>query len=253
MDSPIITVVSGLAGTGKTTWICQQLSAIQATPKVVYLSPGNGTVAIDPIRLMAEFPSLTVLSDTEIGDLHHHLDTADAVYMEVGFHLKLGAVEELLGGLRYRAIALVPLHLTTSEYHSWADEIIPSAVSTNLAQPHLCRFSTTGQVIDDSSLAEAWYEITQGAYGEVVRAKGIFDIADGKSVYADFVAGVESQDFQELNVVSHYLSKSSRCSGVEIWGESLDEESLQKTLSDCCLSASAISAYKQQMLEEIEA
>lgn len=52
---PIITVVAGPVGCGKTTWIEQQLR-LKQQEKVLYFSPGTGAVPIDQTRLGAEFP-----------------------------------------------------------------------------------------------------------------------------------------------------------------------------------------------------
>ena len=45
----------------------------------------------------------------------------------------------------------------------------------------------TGQVFDPPSLDTFWQELTQGAYGRVQRAKGIFELADGQAFHFDFV------------------------------------------------------------------
>ncbi len=53
-----------------------------------------------------------------------------------------------------------------------------------------------------------WYELTQGAYGTVQRAKGIFDVTDGRSLYFDFVAGLSKTTYLELNLPPGYTSAS---------------------------------------------
>jgi G3E family GTPase len=106
---------------------------------------------------------------------------------------------------------------------------------------------TTGQVIDENSLEDFWYEITHGAYGEVIRAKGIFDVNDGRSIYCDFVAGVPQTGFLELDLPRYLEGRPQRFSGLEISGKNLDEPALKSTLSDCCLSDYLISQYQQQV------
>ncbi|WP_017655624.1 hypothetical protein [Fortiea contorta] len=51
MSVPIITVVAGPAGCGKTTWISQQMQNRAKSENVIYFSPGNGNVSIDQTRL----------------------------------------------------------------------------------------------------------------------------------------------------------------------------------------------------------
>jgi hypothetical protein len=158
----------------------------------------------------------------------------------------------------YRSIAILPLYLQDSEYHTWAKEIIPgAAIDTNITPTQLWRVPTTGQVIDEDSLHEFWYEITHGAYGQVSRAKAIFDVADGRSLYADFTLGVPATNFLELDLPCHLEGRPQRFSGIEVSGQNLDEAAMRQTLEDCCLSDAAIWQYQQQvkqiLLEEIRA
>ncbi len=255
MTVPIITVVAGPVGCGKTAWIYQQLALREeklrvAHENVLYFSPGTGSVPIDLTRLATDFPTVKVFNDAQEVEFFHQLAVADAVYLELGFHLELSAVAQILDTLPYLGIAILPPHFKDSEWHSWANEIVPgSNVQTSLLQARLWRASSTGQVIDEDSLHEFWYEITNGAYGKVTRAKGIFNVPDGRSVYADFVAGVPSTHFLELDLPRHLEGISQRFSGLEMFGENLDEEILRQTLQDCCLSQAAILHYQEQVKE----
>ncbi|MBD2162972.1 GTP-binding protein [Calothrix membranacea FACHB-236] len=254
---PIITVVAGPVGCGKTTWIEQQLR-LQQQEKVLYFSPGTGAVPIDQTRLGAEFPFVKVFSDSERIEFLNQLTVADAVYLELGFYLELSAVAQILDNLQYHAIALLPPHLQNSEWHDWANEIIPSVnIPNTVSQARLWRASSTGEVVDESSLAEFWYELTHCAYGTVTRAKGIFNLADGRYLYTDYVAGLPKDDFRELNLPRYLEGRPQRFSGIEVFAENLDEVNVAKTLQDCCLSEAAILHYQEQtkqlLAEEIEA
>ncbi|QDL07358.1 GTP-binding protein [Brasilonema octagenarum UFV-E1] len=259
MTIPKITVVAGSAGAGKTTWITQQIACSDVTTShVLYFSPGVGNVPIDQTRLKSEYPTVKVFKDGEEVEFLRHLPSADAVYIELGFYLELNAVAPILDNLSYRAIAILPPHLQDSEYHAWADKIILGATTnSSMTTTQLWRVPTTGEVIDEDSLEDFWYEITHAAYGQVSRAKGIFDVGDGRSLYADFAAGVPSTDFLELDLPRHLENRPQRFSGIEVSGENLDETAIGQTLEDCCLSDAAIWQYQQQvkqvLLEEIEA
>ncbi|MBD0262677.1 MAG: GTP-binding protein [Tolypothrix sp. T3-bin4] len=259
---PIITVVAGPVGCGKTTWISQQLALREKIrvkdENVLYFSPGTGTVPIDQTRIAAQFPRVKVFSDTQETEFINQLGSSDAVYIELGFCLELSTVTQILNNLPYRAIAILPPHLKDSEWHSWTNEIIPGAdAQTSLAQAQFWRASSTGEVIEENSLEEFWYEITHNAYGTVSRAKGIFNVDDGRYLYADFTAGVTKSEFIELNSPRHLEGRPQRFSGLEIFAENLDEVNLRQTLQDCCLSESAILYYQEQakqlVTEEIKA
>ncbi|MBW4645672.1 MAG: GTP-binding protein [Goleter apudmare HA4340-LM2] len=248
MSTPIINVVAGPAGCGKTTWIWQQIQNTVSGGNIIYFSPGTGNVPIDQTRLAAEFPEVKVFSDGEVVDFYHQLTTAVTVYFELGFYLQLSTVQQILDNLSYYAVAVLPPHLRDSEYHSWAEKIVPGApIDISISQTQLWRAPSIGQVIDEDSLQELWYEITHGAYGQVSRAKGIFDVADGRSLYADFVAGVPTTDFLELDVPRYLNGRPLNRCGLEILGQNLDELAIRQTLQDCYLSEAALIQYQQQV------
>jgi hypothetical protein len=253
MRIPIITVVAGPAGCGKTTWICQQLRNSDSVENVIYFSPGNGNVPIDQTRLATEFPEVQVFGDGQEAEFFNQLVAAKIVYIELGFYLELGVIEEILDNLPYQSIAILPPDLKVSEYHPWAEKIIAGAnIDITISPTQLWRAPSTGQVIDEDSLQEFWFEIIHGAYGQVTRAKGIFDVADGRSIYGDFVAGVPETDFLELDLPRYLEGRPQRFSGVEIWGQNLDELAIKSTLQDCYLSAAAITQYQEQVKQILQ-
>ncbi len=249
MSVPNIIVVAGSSGAGKTTWVCQQMRDIADVEKIIYYNPGTGTVPVDQTRIASEFPDLQVFSDAQQVEFLNQIPKADAVYIEWGFYLELGSVAQLLDNLTYRTIAVLPPDLKDSEYHAWAKEIVRGAPTQASNAETLWRAASNGQVIDENSLEEFWYEITHSAYGIVTRAKGIFDVNDGRSLYCDFVAGVPQTDFLELDLPRYLEGRPQRFSGLEVVGQNLDEAALRQTLSDCCLSDAAILQYQQQVKE----
>ncbi|WP_228059717.1 GTP-binding protein [Plectonema radiosum] len=293
MTVPLIKVVAGPAGSGKTAWIHQQIQDTKSVDddNIIYFSPGTGNVSIDKNRMTADFPGIQVFSDTQEVELLKRIPEAKVVYIELGFYLDLGSLSAILNDLSYRTVAVLPPHLKDSEYHAWADEVISGvpiiplplenyrSCSVSLqgenknrrdaenteergkerlvildrnrnksdSSNHLWRVGTDTQVIDEDSLEEFWYELTHGAYGNVSRAKAIFDVNDGRSIYCDFVAGIPQAGFLELNLPRHLEGRPQRFSGIEVLGESLDEVTLKQTLSDCFLSDLLVKQFQQQV------
>ncbi|MEY3221951.1 MAG: GTP-binding protein [Cuspidothrix sp.] len=247
MSLPMITVVAGLFGSGKTTWISQQIRDVPSVEKVIYFCPGTGNVPIDQTKIATEFPNLKLFGDGQEIEFLYQIPTADSVYIELGSYLQLDSVSKILDHLTYHAIAVIPPELKNSEYNHWANEIIYGAPAPMIIGENLWRVGTTGQVIDENSLEEFWYEVTHGAYGTVIRAKAIFDVNDGRSLYCDFLNGVPEIGFLELDLPRHLQGRPRRFSGIEIVGKNLDETALKSTLSDCCLSESLIFQYQQQV------
>jgi hypothetical protein len=253
MGVPQTIVVAGTAGSGKTNWIYQQLSSNYnrynpSQQKILYFNPGTGNTPIDQKRLESDFPTLTTFVDGQEAELLKQVESADFVYIELGFYLELGTSAQLLGNIPHRKVAVLPPHLQDSEWHSWADEVIPGMkIDPGSQQAEIWRVPTTGQVIDEDSLGEFWYEIIHDAYGDVIRAKGIFDVSDGRSIYGDYVAGITSADFLELDFPRYLEGRPKRFSGLEVVGTSLNQAALAQTLSDCCLPDAMILQYQQQV------
>ncbi|MEG4862904.1 MULTISPECIES: GTP-binding protein [unclassified Microcoleus] len=251
MSQPTITAVAGPPGSGKTTWIRQQLAA--QTPPLLYFCPGSGNVPIDQTCIAAEFGQITTLTDGQESELAKHLENGVSAYIELGFYLQLTAVENLLQSFPSRRFAVVPPEIKDTEWHQWADVIVEGiAVSGEPEKLSIWRSPASGQVLDPASLDLFWYqEMTQGAYGKVHRAKGIFDIADGRSFYFDFAAEFKETAHEELPLPRWLEGRPQRFSGIEIVGENLDETALGQTLEDCCLSETILLNYQQQVKQAL--
>jgi hypothetical protein len=247
MYKPPIIAVAGAAGVGKTTWISQQLS--KSGQSLRYCSLQTEAAPIDSTHLMTQFPQLLVFAGGEIDRLYD-LDTDTTIYIELGFHLSLATAESLLAGLDIQKIAIVPpdiLKLDT-EWHQWADAVEVGQALSAIEPKDLWRSTLTGQVLDPASIDMLWDELTKGAYGVVQRAKGIFDLSDGRSFYFDFVAGHQSR-YRELNLPLWLKGRPDRFSGMEVIGIELGRQLIGNTLAECCLSDEAI-AYHQDRIKE---
>ena len=251
----LIVAVTGLPGSGKTHWIREQLTQTQ-TP-IQYFNPGTSSVAIDSIALTTAFPQLQVLTEGQESKLFA-TGTDTTAYIELPWHLELSSLEPLLKFLPCKRVAVMPL---TEETKNWGDEVVlvnPSAsnylsqVESLTPQPQIQRGLLTGEIIDWASLNTFWFELIHGAYGEVIRAKGIFDIASGESIYGDFVAGTVNQEFVALGLPRWLDGRPQRFSGFEIVGRDLNQGVITQTIQDCCLPESHIEAYQKQMKQSLE-
>jgi len=105
----------------------------------------------------------------------------------------------------------------------------------------------TGQVFDPPSLDTFWQELTQGAYGRVQRAKGIFELADGQAFHFDFVGSLPGTAYTELPLPRWLEGRPHRFSGLEVVGQGLEEGAITATLKDCTLSDSLLAPHQASL------
>lgn len=251
MGKPQITAVAGPPGSGKTTWIRQQLAT--ETGPLLYFSPGSGNVPIDRTCIAAAFPQITTLTDGESSLLEKQLENGISAYIELGFYLQLTSLENLLATFPSRRIAVVPPEMKDTEWHQWGDAVVEGiTVSGELEKLSIWRSPASGQVLDPASLDMFWYqEMTCGAYGKVHRAKAIFEIADGRSFYFDFSAAFQETAHEEMPLPRWLDGRPQRFSGIEIVGENLDATAIGQTIEDCCLPDNILLNYQKQVKESL--
>jgi hypothetical protein len=246
MDNAII-AVAGPPGSGKTTWISQNV-VLRPPESVFYFCPDTDSVPIDATYLAAEHPGVQILATDQVLAVLNHLSDSATVYLEIGFHLQLSSLETFLGGLPCKRVAVLPPDIGQTEWQEWADTIAIGSASQIEPKPsQLWRSPLTGQVLDPASLNTLWYELTHGAYGQVQRAKGIFDLADGRAFHFNFVAELPPADAIELKLPRWLKGRPERFSGMEVGGKNLNQSALAQTLEDCCLEDRAIAYYQQQI------
>ncbi|MEM8828650.1 MAG: GTP-binding protein [Cyanobacteria bacterium P01_G01_bin.19] len=241
----MIIAVASPPGAGKTHWIHQQLA--KTDKPVGYFSPQTDSVPVDAVYLQSEYPQLKLYQTGKEAELDKTI-----TYVEIPWYLDLAGIEPLLKAFNSHRVAIIPEDTDSKQLKTWADEIIPG---NNITQPtnalQIHRGVLTGEILDFDSLATFWLELTQGAYGEVVRAKGIFDLMDGQVYYSDFRSETSALEFKPLNLPRWLNGKPDRKSGFEIVGSNLDKAEIAQTIRDCCVPESAINYYQQQIKESL--
>jgi len=244
----MITVVAGPCGAGKTTWILQELA--QMPTSAVYVTPGVGPVPIDATRVAARFPQVEIFHRQSETELLKRLADGVPAYFEMGFQLETDI--PLLAAQPHRRVALVAPENRDAGWELWADAVVQGSPSTlDLKAAQVWRAPLSGQVFDPPSLDTFWQELTQGAYGEVHRAKGIFELAAGQAFHLDFVNSLPGSAYTELNLPRWVQGRPARFSGIEVVGQALDEGAIAATLKDCYLSDSLLAAHQATLQDSL--
>ncbi|TVQ05942.1 MAG: GTP-binding protein [Leptolyngbya sp. DLM2.Bin27] len=241
---PHLIAISGPSGSGKTTWISQFLKD-QSTPQF-YLCPGLGEISVDLARIGYRFPWVQVVAEAQIQAMLADLPDQATVYFEWGFHLDLGS--PFLAGLGCERVAVLPPDLSESDWHTWADRVVVGnavAAPPEGQLPEIWCTPLTGQVFDPPSLDALLIELTGGAYGQVGRMKGIFELPNGHAFHVDFVEGLPGMEYTELNIPPWLEGRPRRYSGIEVVGRGLEHKAIAQTLLDGCLSDAALTQYHQ--------
>lgn len=253
MDEEKIIVVGGYVGCGKTTWIYQQIALKQQGfpkyyKKILYFKAGTGKFQIDQKRISVDFPKVKVFGDGQEDKFFDELESADIAYIELDSNLGLAYIDGFLNDLPYYPVAVLPPLCNRCRWHSWAKEILTgAAMKENFTQLEICRLLNTGKVIYSNHLNKFWDEIIEDVYGKVIRAKGIFNLDDGRIIYTDFISGIPPIDFLELHLPRYLQGEPKRLSGLELVGFSLNEVVLLRALEDIYLPNFGVSQYQQQL------
>jgi hypothetical protein len=253
----MIIVVTGQLASGKTHWIRQQIAKNPLDN--LYFSPKTESFPLDAIDLQSEFPHLLVLSVGEEDQLTH-LSAEKTAYIEIPWYLEDESVETFVNTLNGHQTRLISIEYQTGGWtvmqpQTLFTQTLANSQKTEWLKSHdiqIHRAILTGEVLDFASLETFWAELTQGAYGEVIRVKGIFNIIDGQCIYGEFLKGFIQKDFKPLNLPLSLNGRPNHFSGIEIVGRNLDKSAIGDTLSDCCLPDEAVTYYQQQVKASLQ-
>jgi hypothetical protein len=247
MDRYPIYLVTGPCGSGKTTWIHQQLTASNAPS--AYTCLGADATPIDLTYITATCPHVKPIS---AGASWTQLAEIQPLYVEIAPQLDLASLQLPVDLAACDRIAIVPKGLIESEYHDWASQALISEVTEkNVTLTASPRWGLTGEVLDPASLNVFWDELIQGAYGEVARAKGIFEIVDGRAFYFSFGIGYPDATYFELPLTPVLTGRPTRFSGLEVVGDKLQIPVIMETLQDCGLDDNALAYYQAQITAQL--
>ena len=93
-----------------------------------------------------------------------------------------------------------------------------------------------GCVWDPNSLSSFWFELVNGAYGDVYRAKALTNLPDGRSFFCNWMVSQQGSQFLPLESVAPPTGRPKRTSHLVVQGRDLNSNSIKATIKDCLLS-----------------
>ncbi len=225
-----VILVAGTPGSGKTTFIAEQLRGDRGRS---FYSTAN-PVPIDSAWLWAEFPDLGLVDAAET-------EEEGTFWVEVGFHQKLEEVAAQWSAYQPERLALLAAGVDATPWQEWGATVQTVPVSLPpLTRPQSWRVPLRGQVFDPPSWHTFWQELTAGAYGTVIRAKAICEVPDGQAWAVDFAWGHPDSRYRVLPLPRWLQGRPDRFSGLEVVGEHLQTEGL----ADCLLADAVLAQYQ---------
>ena len=249
-------VIMGSFGVGKTHWIKNDLANNNHEQKNYYVSPKTETFPLDGAFLQGYYPDLSIVNSQDLSELINESRESN-IYLEIPEYIDILNNHSFLDNLDAEKIAIVSQLEDSQKWENLADKIIVNRelkseiTSISLANLQIHRAGLTQEILDFASLETFWQELVAGAYGDIVRVKGIFNIMDGQYIHRDYLQDGINLDFQALDIPLSLEGRPTHFSGLEIIGANLDKQAIADTLGDFCLEDSAVYFYQQQVKESL--
>jgi G3E family GTPase len=132
---------------------------------------------------------------------------------------------------------LESLHLSPDAHlHFGRDAVLPRQDTLDFSSLQVWERNLAGAVWDPASLSSFWFELVNGAYGDVYRAKALMNLPDGRAFFCNWMVSREGSQFLPLQTLASPDGRPQRLSRLVVQGKDLDPAAIEVTLADCLLS-----------------
>ena len=245
-------LISGPPGCGKTSWILDRLKKHNSSCGYLRL-PGFSENSlehadsneIDSVFLKDQIPQLIDFSKSS--DRLYANQDGLLLFIELPqFHLPK---QSGLAGIDRRIIRhLENLKLLPDRYlHFGRDNELPVKDTLNFKKIESLSINLSETVWDPPSLNTFWFELVNGAYGDIYRAKALMNIIDGRFMLFNWIVSQQGSQFLQLNNFAPPKGRPQRISQLIIQGINLDFVGIQSTVN-LCLVNDAVLQFHQDSL-----
>ena len=130
------------------------------------------------------------------------------------------------------------------------DSELPEHDTLNFTQLEAWHISLHSCVWDPNSLSSFWFELVNGAYGDVYRAKALMNLPDGRSFFCNWMVSQQSSQFLPLESVEPLTRRPNRISHLVVQGKALDQAGIQSTINDCLLVDEVLEMQQAQLRQQ---
>ncbi|MCP9885073.1 ATPase [Synechococcus sp. ATX 2A4] len=236
-----VLLISGPPGCGKTSWILNQLQAHRGpcgylrlegfTAAELQQAPDGG---IDRAFLVDQCPGLLDLAEPGENPASRPQDLLALIELPQW----QAPPEAGLAGIDPRLLPpLEALQLLPQRHLSFGrDAELPAQDTLQFNALEAWSLDLTHSVWDPPSLNSFWFELVNGAYGEVYRAKALMNLPDGRSFFFNWIVSQEGTQFLPLERVAPPVGRPQRMSRLVVQGKHLDAAGIEATIADGLLS-----------------
>ena len=249
-------LISGPPGCGKTTWMLNSLKSHQG-PRGYLRLPGISTSGleqaddggIDLSYLQDQISDLIDLSHTgqASADEEQQLNLVELSQFQPPATTGLGGVDSSV----IQQLEALGLGLNRA-LHFGQDEDLPKEDTLEFSRLEAWSLPLEGSVWDPNSLSSFWFELVNGAYGDVYRAKALMNLPDGRAFFCNWMVSQGASQFLPLEAVAAPDGRPKRCSRLSVQGKALDGSGIQATIADCLLSDEVLELHQEPQRQQAE-
>ena len=243
-------LISGPPGCGKTTWI---LNALRDHPGACGYLRLKGTSlegleqgcdsGTDRTWLQDQIPSLQDLSAPQqtpsaadqmnLIELQRFQDPTEEAPQAID-----PAIQSQLDSLQLRPDRCL---------HFGRDPELPGQDTLAFHRLEAWSLALHDSVWDPNSLSSFWFELVNGAYGDVYRAKALMNLPDGRAFFCNWMVSQQGSQFLPLQRVEPPHGRPKRLSELVVQGKALNGIGIQSTIDDCLISDDVLEMHQAPM------